>query len=497
MKPYLFVLLLLAAGLSASAQFTLSGRVRHFSGQHKIEVNLPSIFGYHNENTVSVPLSGTGEFHITLPADSIRFATLIYRRTHYTLLLEPGRNLEVEFDENANGIWFTGGSAADVCRLMQDIGMDKTPFFWENDSLGALPAGEVRSAVIAPWFGEFAHHAETIRQSRLSKSLQNILIAENYYRHFNYLTDFISTTIPDRKTVNELIVALYDTIPIAPKSPHPGPQYWTFTDKYIRALEMRAFIRVKAENILPSAPIPWFGISFDSANVIVSRYGKPYWRWIGSMHNFPPDVAESYNWQQILNQFSDRDVAQALPLAEAFRQRFPKSRFLPRLEKMETALRDSLAVNRNNKNISIVEDYEKVQSIYDVVKKLKGKVVYLDMWGTWCGPCKEEIRHLPALRASLAGKDVVFLFLDVDDDSKDAAWKDFIRANRMEGLHLRMSRKTVAPIWKEILANHSDKSESYPQYFLFDKSGKLAIAKALRPSDGPALTQQIESLLMP
>ncbi|WP_126248786.1 TlpA family protein disulfide reductase [Chitinophaga rhizosphaerae] len=494
MKPYLCALLLLA-GLSASAQFTVSGRVRNFSGQHKLTINVPVVFGNHKENTVPVPLSATGTFQIKLPADSVRFVTLIYRRLYFTLLLEPRKNLEVEFDENTDGIRITGGTAKEVNQLIQDIGMDKVPFYWENDSLGKLPAEGIQSAVIAPWFREFSGHAQSIRAAAVPASLKDILIAETYYLHVNYLNDFISTVISDRQTVHRLKTALYDTIPIAPRSIHPGPQYFSFADSYIRYLEAKAFIKIKSENIPASAPIPWFGISLDSANIIVNKYGKSYWRWLGSIRNFPVEVAEAYNWQQIQDQYNDGDIAQALPLAAAFRQRFPESRFLPAIANLETRLRDSLAANSNNERIAIVENYGNVRSIYDVVKNLKGKVVYLDMWGTWCGPCKEEFRHLPALRKTFAGKDVVFLYLDVDDDSRDAAWKDFIRVNRMEGLHLRMTRKTVDPIWKEILANHPDKSESYPQYFLFDKSGKLAIAKAERPSSGDALSQQIHSLL--
>src|SRR5690606_12239434 len=130
-----------------------------------------------------------------------------------------------------------------------------------------------------------------------------------------------------------------------------------------------------------------------------------------------------------------------------------------------------------------------------VVQRLKGKVVFLDVWGTWCGPCKEEIKHLPSLRAAFPGDEVAFLFLAMDDDSRHAIWKDFIRANAMVGLHFRKTRQTIPPFGNELLGQHPAKSQSYPQYFLFDKSGKLAIAKARHPSEGEALYQQIREVL--
>jgi thiol-disulfide isomerase/thioredoxin len=64
----------------------------------------------------------------------------------------------------------------------------------------------------------------------------------------------------------------------------------------------------------------------------------------------------------------------------------------------------------------------------------------LDIWGTWCGPCKEELRFNPQLKQYFKGKDVAFVYLDMDDDAKDGQWRDFIKVNGMTGLHLRKSK---------------------------------------------------------
>ena len=81
-----------------------------------------------------------------------------------------------------------------------------------------------------------------------------------------------------------------------------------------------------------------------------------------------------------------------------------------------------------------------------LVKSFKGKVVYLDIWGTWCGPCKDELTYVPELKAHFKGKDVVYIYLDMDEDDKDATWREFIKVNNMEGLHLRKNRKTIEPV---------------------------------------------------
>ncbi|WP_341835294.1 TlpA disulfide reductase family protein [Chitinophaga pollutisoli] len=495
MKPYLILLALLLATFPSTAQFTLSGTIRNYSGGHPLTVNLPVVFGFHKENTQTIPMGHLGTFRITLPADSLQTATLFFRKKQITILMQPGGSLAIELDENARTVRFTGGSLAKENQWIQETKLDEAPFFWENDSLAALPEAKIRQSVLAPYAAERNRHIQAILASGVPHPTQQYLISELRYLHINYLHDFFSTSIPDRATARNLEMSLFDEVPIQPAFSHPGPQYFAFADNYIRYLETKAFVQIQKENRPPSAPIPYFGISLDSANVIVSKYGKAYWRWIGSLRNFPPEIAVAYNWQQIRNLYHDGDIAQAEGLSSAFLQRFPDSRFSASVARMRNQLRNKLAANAGNPRIVVLEDSADTQSVQAVVQRLKGKVVFLDVWGTWCGPCKEEIKHLPALRAAFPGEEVAFVFLAMDDDNRHAIWKDFIRANAMEGTHFRKTRQTIPPLWNELLENHPDKSQSYPQYFLFDKSGKLAVAKAHHPSEGEVLYRQIRDVL--
>lgn len=183
-------------------------------------------------------------------------------------------------------------------------------------------------------------------------------------------------------------------------------------------------------------------------------------------------------------------------LSEVFKKRFPQSKFNQEIDQKVNSLRQMLAQNESNTDIVVLKDYDKIQSVYDVIAKYKGKVVYLDVWGTWCGPCKEELKFMPQLKSAFTNKDVIFLYLDMDEEDRDAIWKEFIKVNGLTGVHFRKNRQTIAPLWKELLADAQDKAEYYPQYFIFDKEGKVAVSKALRPSDKEALYQQINSVLV-
>ncbi len=117
---------------------------------------------------------------------------------------------------------------------------------------------------------------------------------------------------------------------------------------------------------------------------------------------------------------------------------------------------------------------------------LKGKVVYMDFWASWCGPCKGEMPHAKKIKEHFQGKDVVFLYVSIDD--KEEAWKRGIDAMSISGVHTR------TPGWNGEIATLYQ-VQSVPAYFLIDKNGKFVSTKAPRPSQSQELIRQIESLL--
>jgi thiol-disulfide isomerase/thioredoxin len=60
---------------------------------------------------------------------------------------------------------------------------------------------------------------------------------------------------------------------------------------------------------------------------------------------------------------------------------------------------------------------------------LQGKVVLLDFWATWCGPCREALPHVRELAKKFQGQPLVILSVSLDSDEQK--WKEFIAANDM------------------------------------------------------------------
>ncbi len=484
--------------LTAAAQFKLSGKIINYSGNQKLQLNIPVISGFYKENSIEIPVAKDGTFTITVPIKMQKFSNLIYQRTFTSLLLTPKKNLSITINERDTAVKLISGTALPENNIMQQINLEQFPFFLSGTNekrYDNLSIAELKEKVITPYYQQRDEKIKKVRASNLSANDKAVIAAEVKYITYNYLNDLPRTELSNKNIIDSFIVYVFDNSDKNPDVFPAGPQYYAFVDNYIRYLETKAFIKVKPDKLLTNELIPYYGITLDSAKKLVKNYGKPYWRWIGATKNLPARVVEQYTYQQLITLFGDKDLRQAEGLANAFMAKFPNSSYNSTIDKNRTALKQLLAQNELNAKIKIFDGYEKTSSIYDVINTLKGKVVYVDVWGTWCGPCKEELKYNPQLKTRFEGKDVAFVYLDMDEDDKDATWREYIKVNGLTGIHLRKTRETIAPFWKELCAITTDKTEYYPQYFIFDKEGKLVVSKAKRPSSSEALYQQIETYL--
>lgn len=105
----------------------------------------------------------------------------------------------------------------------------------------------------------------------------------------------------------------------------------------------------------------------------------------------------------------------------------------------------------------------------------KGKVVLVDVWATWCGPCKGEIPHLKKLEKEMHGQDVLFLSVSVDEQKDHQKWKDFIASEELGGVQL------FASGWSDIAKFYNIKG--IPRFMVFDKKGNIVSTDAPRPSN--------------
>ena len=114
------------------------------------------------------------------------------------------------------------------------------------------------------------------------------------------------------------------------------------------------------------------------------------------------------------------------------------------------------------------------------LSSLKGKVVLLDFWASWCGPCRRENPAVVKLYERFKDKGLVILSVSLDENKQ--SWANAIRKDRLPWLHASDLRG-----WKSIAASNYG-VQSIPQTFVLDKDGVI-IAKNLR---GEALERFFE-----
>jgi len=101
---------------------------------------------------------------------------------------------------------------------------------------------------------------------------------------------------------------------------------------------------------------------------------------------------------------------------------------------------------------------------------LKGKVVFVNVWATWCEPCREEMPAMQALYTTLAGPDFEMLAVNADQSDRRVV-EQFVTANQLTFPVLPDPELQVAERYQVT---------GYPETFVIDRNGTI-VAHELGP----------------
>ena len=125
------------------------------------------------------------------------------------------------------------------------------------------------------------------------------------------------------------------------------------------------------------------------------------------------------------------------------------------------------------------------RSFEEVLAAYKGKVVYVDFWASWCGPCRREFPFSKKLHENYNSDEVVFLY--VSFDRQEDAWKKAVNKIKMKGVHFYPASEEARAVGQKYNIS------GIPRYMLVGKDGKIADANAPRPSAN-AIAKAIDKL---
>ncbi len=132
-------------------------------------------------------------------------------------------------------------------------------------------------------------------------------------------------------------------------------------------------------------------------------------------------------------------------------------------------------------------DYENYKGGTTSLDDLKGKYVYLDIWATWCGPCKAEIPFLKAIEKEFHDNNIVFVSISIDKKDAYDAWKQMIVEKELSGMQLFADNDWNSQFIRDY------EIEGIPRFILVDDKGNIVNADAPRPSN-PKLKELLNDL---
>ena len=122
------------------------------------------------------------------------------------------------------------------------------------------------------------------------------------------------------------------------------------------------------------------------------------------------------------------------------------------------------------------------------MKDFKGKVIVIDVWATWCGPCKGEMPFMKAIEEEYKNNDqIVFMAISLDKAKDKQKWVNYIRQENLHGVHL-LDDVGMA-------FGRKYKIDAIPRFMLIDKRGNWIEVRCPRPSDTEALKKYLEAAL--
>ncbi|WP_134088619.1 TlpA disulfide reductase family protein [Olivibacter sp. XZL3] len=413
----------------------------------------------------SIAIAEDGSFLHTMDVKYPQRYTFVNGKAQWNAYLENGKELtiQIDLDDVKHSLTYTGTTAtvnnyllekADTFRSMYSEAAIKDLYLLEEES---FKAEQLRQMEI---FERFLSSYKNLPEAFVKKEkrdifyqyLENLERYESFHGYFAELKDF---------KVSENFFADVDTL-----SHYNNEEDYFYSAAYRTLVER--YCAAKAQQIADSLQITDKNISYLKA---VSTLSNPVikneiaYNEIKRNITFVRDPETYYTLYKELS----LDEAQEKEITKTYKE-------LMKLAKGNPSPRFS--------------DYENYAGGTTSLTDLKGKYVYIDVWATWCMPCRQEIPYLQQLEKEYEHKNIMFVSISIDVEKARDAWKKMIAENNMGGIQL------LAP-----KAGKSDFIEQYmirgiPRFILIDPQGNIVSANAPRPSEKEAVQNLFNSLAL-
>ncbi|MDO9037121.1 MAG: thioredoxin-like domain-containing protein, partial [Lutibacter sp.] len=141
--------------------------------------------------------------------------------------------------------------------------------------------------------------------------------------------------------------------------------------------------------------------------------------------------------------------------------------FFGYIESNYEAMHETLTRLAKGKASPVFVNYENFKGGKTSLADLKGKYVYLDIWATWCAPCKAEIPFLKTLEKEYEGKNIEIVSISVDKPEAYETWKKMVADEQLGGVQLYADNNFESQFIMDYGIN------AIPRFILIDPAGNI------------------------
>lgn len=455
----------------------------------KIIGNVPNKIEY------TVPVDGTwffgakktivpdslGNFTISLKSDEASFMTLyVPKQVASVLLVEPDGKYEVDFHLNSKDKKVRiKGTASEALNLYNSFSHpDFSALYMSNELLKDSILMSISSKINTLKEKEISQFKKLFEKKAISKDFYDLAKLDRTYYYLALESSIAKIKYnpqSDSTGIQNPEIRIFGQIPSTESFNIRSPWSFPLMENYI-SFNQNISDTLNLEELEKLSERESHSHEINKAKKYLKGKSLEYY----------------YADYILSNSFANKSNSKELiTLFEKFKIEYPKSKYSNHLIASIKPIVDfhkKLEESSNNEKIKLIGNYENIDTFAELINTLQGKKVFVDIWGTWCSPCKKEFQQKDKYSKLLKSKNITTLYICEGTVSKEKVWKEIIKFYDLEGQHILANEKLIA----DIIDKFGNKgSFAYPRYLLVDENGNVVNSQASYPSKTEQLEKEI------
>lgn len=436
--------------------------------EYTLPVNGVDYFGFTN----SVQPDSLGNFLIKFLLNKTSFIELSTNYNSYgTLIAEKGMNYNIYIDTESKDNKFKVESKNKKGQALYNQITNRSMI--AGDGHFEVESRKYNKDIIVSDIKQKIQHSEEIeiagfkkllKEKNISKDFYNLVQADRNYFHkgiqgslgfINYLNTEGNKNTLTPAQYTELWSEIFVSNPVTNPELLSSPWFFYYIQNYLRYKELI----IEAKSTSDLSELHKQGLihthNINNAKKHLSGQQLEYYY-------------AAYMYYEAINKNYEKEL---IILFEQFKAEYPSSPYTPFLE---PAIIPVIAFHKKqaeplSEKTKFIDNATTINSLKDALKGLNGKQYYIDIWATWCGPCKAEFKDNAKLYQLLKSKNITMVYISIDKESRENQWKDMIHFYNLEGYHIRANEKLDANL-RNLYGNQS---MGIPWHFLADENGNI------------------------